>query len=86
MGSRGLLGYFRLEEVPSCRASVPRFEDSQDLGVDRGLEWKQSPVAGRQRRGLSITDSLTEAGRLDNIKAFLAGRFAGELYRPFRRL
>jgi hypothetical protein len=28
-------------------------------------------IAGRQRRGLSITDSLTGAGRLDYIKAFL---------------
>jgi hypothetical protein len=59
------------ETVPDCRASAPRFEDGQNPGADRGLEWKESPVAGCQRRGLSITDSLTGAGRLDYIKAFL---------------
>jgi hypothetical protein len=39
--------------------------------VDLGLGWKQSLVAGRQRRGLLFTDSLTGAGRLEYIKAFL---------------
>jgi hypothetical protein len=46
-------------------------EDARNPSVDWGLGWKQSLVAGRQRRGLSITDSLTGAGRLDYIKAFL---------------
>jgi hypothetical protein len=62
---------FLREAVPDCRASAPRFEDAQKPGADWGLVWKQSPVAGRQRRGLSITDSLTEAGRLYYYKAFL---------------
>ncbi len=45
--------------------------DAQNPLPDRGLEWKQSPVAGCQRRGLLITNSLYEAGRLYYIKAFL---------------
>jgi hypothetical protein len=40
-------------------------EDAQNPSADRGLGWKEPPVAGLQRRGLSITDSLTGAGRLD---------------------
>jgi hypothetical protein len=66
------MGYFLLEKVPGCRASVLRFEDPQNLGADLGLEWKKSLVAGRQRRGLLITNSLTRAGRLYYIKAFFA--------------
>ncbi len=68
------LRYFLREAVPDCRASAPRFEDAQSPGADWGLEWKQSPVAGRQRQGISITDSLTEAGRLYYIKAFLSSQ------------
>jgi hypothetical protein len=62
--------YF-LRVVSDCRASVSRFEDAQNPDADRGLEWKQSLVEGRQCRGLLITNGLTEAGCLYYIKAFL---------------
>jgi hypothetical protein len=46
--------------------------EAQNPSADQRLEREQSPVAGRQRRGLLITNSLTGAGRLDYIKAFLS--------------